>query len=79
MVTGMRAERDPAGLHHDRLRHRHIRPLRCLGHRSWPNQSPPRITSIGCALALREAGVGEIVDPGWSDRQDQLVEGSQDP
>ena len=31
------------------------------------------------AVALREAGAGEIVDPGWSDRQGQLVEGSQDP
>ena len=26
-----------------------------------------------------EAGAGGIVDPGWSDRQGQLVEGSQDP
>jgi len=28
---------------------------------------------------LGEAGAGEIVDSGWSDRQGQLVEGSQDP
>jgi hypothetical protein len=28
---------------------------------------------------LCEVGAGEIVDPGWSDRQGQLVEGSQDP
>jgi hypothetical protein len=33
----------------------------------------------GGAVALCEAGAGEIVDPGWSDRQGQLVEGSQDP
>jgi hypothetical protein len=42
----------------------------------------PAITSLGqCAgaVALCEAGAGEIVDPGWSDRQGQLVEGSQDP
>ena len=31
------------------------------------------------AVALREAGAGVIVDPGWLDRQGQLVEGSQDP
>src|SRR6185312_13534531 len=31
------------------------------------------------AVALREAGAGEIVDPGWLDCQGQLVEGSQDP
>jgi hypothetical protein len=31
------------------------------------------------SVALCEAGAGEIVDPGWSDRQGQLVEGSQDP
>jgi hypothetical protein len=30
-------------------------------------------------VALDEAGTGEIVDSGWSDRQGQLVEGSQDP
>ncbi|MGH3684596.1 MAG: hypothetical protein ACRDQY_03560, partial [Pseudonocardiaceae bacterium] len=30
-------------------------------------------------VALCEAGAGEIVDPGWSDRQGQLVKGSQDP
>jgi hypothetical protein len=30
-------------------------------------------------VALCEAGAGEIVDPGWSDRPGQLVEGSQDP
>jgi hypothetical protein len=28
---------------------------------------------------LGEAGAGGIVDPGWSDRRGQLVEGSQDP
>jgi hypothetical protein len=28
---------------------------------------------------LGEAGAGEIVDSGWSDRQGQVVEGSQDP
>jgi hypothetical protein len=32
----------------------------------------------GC-VALCEAGTGEIVDPGWSDRQGQLVESSEDP
>jgi hypothetical protein len=31
------------------------------------------------AVALCEAGAGEIVDPGWSDCQGQLVEGGQDP
>jgi hypothetical protein len=31
------------------------------------------------AVALCEAGAGEIVDPGWSDRQGQLVEGSRHP
>jgi hypothetical protein len=30
-------------------------------------------------VALCEAGAGKIVDPGWSDHQGQLVEGSQDP
>jgi len=30
------------------------------------------------AVALCEVGGGEIVDPGWLDRQGQLVEGSQD-
>jgi hypothetical protein len=28
------------------------------------------------AVALCEAGAGVIVDPGWLDRQGQLVEGS---
>ena len=31
------------------------------------------------AVALCEAGAGEIVDPGWSDRQGQLIEGSRHP
>jgi hypothetical protein len=31
------------------------------------------------AVALCEAGAGEIVDPGWSDRQGQLVEGGRHP
>jgi GDP-D-mannose dehydratase len=31
------------------------------------------------AVALCEAGAGGIVDPSWSDRQGQLVEGGQDP
>jgi len=31
------------------------------------------------AVALREAGAGEIVNLGWSDRQGQLIKGSQDP
>jgi hypothetical protein len=31
------------------------------------------------AVALREVGVGEIVHPGWSDRQGELVKGSQEP
>jgi hypothetical protein len=30
-------------------------------------------------VALREAGAGEIVNLGWSDRQGKLVEGGQDP
>jgi hypothetical protein len=29
--------------------------------------------------ALCEAGAGKIIDPGWSDRQGQLVESSQNP
>jgi hypothetical protein len=31
------------------------------------------------AVALCEGGAGEIVNPYWSDRQGQVVEGSQDP
>ncbi len=30
-------------------------------------------------LRCAKPGSGEIVDPGWSDRQGQLVEASQDP
>jgi hypothetical protein len=30
------------------------------------------------AVALGKAGTGEIADPGWSDRQSQLIEGSQE-
>ena len=30
-------------------------------------------------VALCEAGAGEIVDPGWSDRQGQLIEGGRHP
>jgi hypothetical protein len=44
--------------------------------------SPPPTRSLRCswgAVALCEAGPGEIVDSGWSDRQGQLVEGSWDP
>ncbi|MDT5284352.1 MAG: hypothetical protein QOJ20_5547, partial [Mycobacterium sp.] len=37
-----------------------------------------RGTLVG-VVALCEAGTDEIVDPGWSDRQGELVEGSQDP
>jgi hypothetical protein len=35
--------------------------------------------SLNGAVALCEVGAGEIVHPGWSDRQGQLVEGSHDP
>src|SRR6185312_10119024 len=42
-----------------------------------PDQCDPGAGSG--AVALCEAGAGEIVDPGWSDCQSQLVEGSQDP
>jgi hypothetical protein len=35
--------------------------------------------SCSGTVALGEAGTGGIVDSGWSDRQGQLVEGSQDP
>jgi hypothetical protein len=31
------------------------------------------------AVALRGVGAAEIVNRGWSDRHDQLVEGSRDP
>jgi hypothetical protein len=36
-------------------------------------------TERGGAVALCEAGAGEIVDPGWSDRQGQLIEGGRHP
>jgi hypothetical protein len=39
---------------------------------------PPAAAHAG-AVALGEAGAGGIVDPGWSERLGQLVEGSQDP
>jgi hypothetical protein len=38
-----------------------------------------RFASLLGAVALCEAGAGEIVDPGWSDRQGQLIEGSRHP
>jgi hypothetical protein len=38
-----------------------------------------KLSNDRCGAALCEAGAGEIVGPGWSDRQGQLVEGSQDP
>jgi hypothetical protein len=31
------------------------------------------------AVALRGVGAAEIVNRGWSDRHDQLIEGSRDP
>ena len=34
---------------------------------------------LGGAVALCGVGAGEIVNRGWSDRHDELVEGSQDP
>jgi hypothetical protein len=47
------------------------------------NYAPVRrehtVTELAGADALCEAGAGEIVDPGWSDRQGQLVESSEDP
>ena len=33
----------------------------------------------GGLLRCAKLGAGEIVDPGWSDRQGQLVESSEDP
>jgi hypothetical protein len=33
----------------------------------------------GCCVALCRVGAGEIVNPGWSNRHDELVEGSEDP
>jgi len=42
--------------------------------------SPRRDTAVRRAtVALCEARVGEVLGPGWSDQQGQLVEGSQDP
>jgi hypothetical protein len=35
--------------------------------------------NLDAAVALREAGAGEIVIPGLSDRQAELVKGSEDP
>jgi hypothetical protein len=37
------------------------------------------ISGTDGVVALCEAGTDEIVDPGWSDRQGELVDGSQDP
>ena len=46
----------------------------------WARDAPDRClyTSNG-AVALCEVGASEIVSPGWSDGQGQLVECSQDP
>jgi hypothetical protein len=46
--------------------------------RSGQTRCTCRWCSTG-AVALCEAGAGVIVDPGWSDRQGQLGEGSHDP
>jgi hypothetical protein len=40
---------------------------------------PHLVKTFKGVVALCEAGTDEIVDPGWSDRQGELVEGSQDP
>ena len=40
----------------------------------------PHLSPAVAAVALREAGAGEIVIPGWLlDRQAELVKGSEDP
>jgi hypothetical protein len=66
---------------------RHLAVLRQLSDRDASSNTPPSsrpaqisqetATPRG-AVALCKAGAGEIVGPGWSDRQGQLVEGSQD-
>ena len=39
----------------------------------WPSRH------FAGAVALRGVEAAEIVNRGWSDRQDQLIEGSRDP
>ena len=83
----VRRQQAPPQATADRSEPRHVSQLRCESdhdlerHAGDPHSQTTtwgRHTPI-LTVALCEAGAGEIVDPRWSDRQGQLVEGSQDP